>query len=132
MAKLPAPATLPAWRKRAVIGLWTAAGIGAVIAFPGAYADVAREYFRVVAGHPVSLAQIVTTRRRAGRRQLDRNGLGAAARLGVPSAFRSAATGHGGHCSHGDASDRERVRRPTARPTIRVNRAEAEPVALRR
>ena len=61
MAKLPAPATLPAWRKRAVIGLWTAAGIGAVIAFPGAYADFAREYFRVVAGHPVSLAQIVTT-----------------------------------------------------------------------
>jgi hypothetical protein len=63
MAKLPAPlaASPPAWRKRAVIGLWTAAGVGAVIAFPGAYADFAREYFRVVAGHPVSLAQIIAT-----------------------------------------------------------------------
>ena len=62
MAKLPPPlvAPLPKWRKRAVIGLWTAAGIGAVIAFPGTYADFAREYFRVVAGHPVSLGQIVS------------------------------------------------------------------------
>ena len=62
MAKLPAPApaVLPAWRKRAVAGLWTMAGIGAVVAFPGVYADVAREVFRLVGGHPVSLAQIVT------------------------------------------------------------------------
>lgn|SRR5512143_1203505 len=62
MAKLPPPlaAPLPTWRRRAVIGLWTAAGIGAVIAFPGTYADFAREYFRVVAGYPVSLAQIVS------------------------------------------------------------------------
>ena len=62
MAKLPdpAPAALPAWRKRAVAALWTAAGIGAVAAFPGTYADVAREVFRVVGGHPVSLAQIVS------------------------------------------------------------------------
>ena len=61
MAKLPPPATavLPAWRKRAVAALWTMAGIGAVAAFPGTYADVVREVFRVVAGHPVSLAQIV-------------------------------------------------------------------------
>jgi len=61
MAKLPAPVpvALPAWRKRAVATLWTMAGIGAVVAFPGTYADVAREVFRVVGGHPVSLAQIV-------------------------------------------------------------------------
>ena len=30
------------------------------VALPGAYADVAREFFRVVVGHPVSLAQIAT------------------------------------------------------------------------
>ena len=62
MAKLPAPApaALPAWRKRAVAALWAAAGIGAVVAFPATYADVAREVFRVVGGHPVSLAQILS------------------------------------------------------------------------
>ncbi|MEO8675936.1 MAG: hypothetical protein ABI569_10170 [Casimicrobiaceae bacterium] len=60
MATLPVPATLPAWRKRAVIGMWTVASVGIAVALPGAYADVAREFFRVVVGHPVSLAQIAT------------------------------------------------------------------------
>ena len=60
MAKLPVPATLPAWRKRAVVGMWAVASVGIAVALPGAYADVAREFFRVVAGHPVSLAQIAT------------------------------------------------------------------------
>ena len=60
MAKLPAPATLPAWRKRAVIGMWAVAGVGFALALPGAYADVAREFFRIALGHPVSLAQIAT------------------------------------------------------------------------
>jgi len=60
MALLPAPATLPAWRKRAVVGMWTVAAIGFALALPGAYADVAREFFRITVGHPVSLAQIAT------------------------------------------------------------------------
>ncbi len=62
MTKLPAPApaALPAWRKRAIAGLWTMAGVGAVVAFPGMYADVAREVFRILGGHPISLAQIAT------------------------------------------------------------------------
>jgi hypothetical protein len=62
MAALPAPvgAALPAWRRRAVFALWTAAGVGAALALPGTYADVSREVLRVVAGHPVSLAQIMT------------------------------------------------------------------------
>jgi hypothetical protein len=47
MAALPAPATLPAWRKRAVIGMWTAASVGIAVALPGAYMDVAREFVRV-------------------------------------------------------------------------------------
>ena len=36
MAELPAPATLPAWRKRALIALWAAAGVGIAVALPGA------------------------------------------------------------------------------------------------
>ena len=60
MANLPAPAALPAWRKRAVIGMWTAASVGIAVALPGAYVDVAREFIRVAVGHPVSLAQIAT------------------------------------------------------------------------
>ncbi len=60
MSALPVPATLPAWRKRAVIGMWTVASVGIAVALPGAYTDVAREFLRVAVGHPVSLAQIAT------------------------------------------------------------------------
>ena len=60
ISALPAPATLPAWRKRAVIGMWTVASVGIAVALPGAYTDVAREFLRVAVGHPVSLAQIAT------------------------------------------------------------------------
>jgi len=58
MAMLPAPAALPAWRKPALAALWTAAGVGIALALPGAYADIAREFLRLVIGHPVSFAQI--------------------------------------------------------------------------
>ena len=60
MEMLPAPATLPAWRKRAVIGMWAVAGVGFAVALPGTYADLVREFFRIAVGHPVSLAQIAT------------------------------------------------------------------------
>ena len=58
MAALPAPATLPAWRKPALTGLWAAAGIGIALALPGTVVDVAREVLRVVIGQPVSLTGI--------------------------------------------------------------------------
>jgi hypothetical protein len=58
IAKLPPPATLPEWRKRAVIGMWAVASVGIALALPGAYSDLAREFLRVAVGHPVSLAQI--------------------------------------------------------------------------
>jgi hypothetical protein len=61
MAKLPAPVALPAWRKRALTLLWSGAGVGIALALPGAVTDVTREWFRVVAGHPVSLVQIAGT-----------------------------------------------------------------------
>jgi hypothetical protein len=57
MAALPAPATLPAWRKPALSMLWAAAGLGAAFALPTAASDVARELFRLAA-HPVSLLEI--------------------------------------------------------------------------
>ena len=57
MAALPAPATLPAWRKPALSVLWAAAGLGAALALPTAASDVARELFRLAA-HPVSLLEI--------------------------------------------------------------------------
>ena len=60
MAKLPVPATLPAWRKRAVVAMWAVASVGIAVSLPGAYTDVAREFFRVAVGHPVSLAQIAS------------------------------------------------------------------------
>ena len=60
MAKLPAAPSLPSWRKPAVSALWAAAGIGIALSLPGAYADVVREYLRIVAGHPVTLSQIAT------------------------------------------------------------------------
>jgi hypothetical protein len=59
VAKLPAPAALPAWRGRAVLALWTVAGAGFAVALPGTFAEVSREAFRIVAAHPVSLAQIL-------------------------------------------------------------------------
>ena len=60
MAKLPAALSLPAWRKPAVTALWAAASAGIVLALPGAYADILREYLRIVAGYPVTLGQIAT------------------------------------------------------------------------
>jgi hypothetical protein len=56
MAALPAPAALPAWRKRALAVLWALAGIALAFSLPGAVTDVAREVFRLLAARPVSLS----------------------------------------------------------------------------
>ena len=58
MAALPVPATAPAWRKPALAVLWAAAGIGGAFALPGAFTELAREFFRIVGGHPVTLVEI--------------------------------------------------------------------------
>jgi hypothetical protein len=58
MSELPAPATLPRWRKPAVTALWAAAGLGAAFALPGAVLDVTREAFRLLAAQPLSLSGI--------------------------------------------------------------------------
>ena len=59
-AALPAPATLPAWRKPAVAALWTAAAVGLALALPGTVADVAHQVTRLLGAQPISLANIAT------------------------------------------------------------------------
>ena len=59
MAALAPPATLPTWRKPALMGLWALAAIGTAVALPGTMTDVTREVFRIIGGQPVSLPGIV-------------------------------------------------------------------------
>ena len=59
MHALPAPLTLPAWRKPAVLALWAVALAGISAALPGAALDVAREAYRLLGAHPVSLSGMV-------------------------------------------------------------------------
>ena len=58
VAALPAPETVPAWRKPALIALWALTGVGAALALPGAFADVARELYRVIGAHPVAVGEL--------------------------------------------------------------------------
>ena len=56
MHALPVPLTLPAWRKPAIVALWGVALAGVALALPGAALDVAREAYRLLGAHPVSLS----------------------------------------------------------------------------
>jgi hypothetical protein len=56
MRALPATLALPAWRKPAVVALWGVALAGISFALPGAALDVAREAYRLLGAHPVSLS----------------------------------------------------------------------------
>jgi hypothetical protein len=49
---------VPAWRRPAVLGLWTLAAAGGAVALPGVAIDVGREAFKLLVAHPVSLPQI--------------------------------------------------------------------------
>jgi len=59
MHALPLPLTLPAWRKPAVVALWGVALAGVSLALPGVALDVAREAYRLLGAHPVSLSGMV-------------------------------------------------------------------------
>jgi hypothetical protein len=59
MQQLPAPATLPAWRKPAATLLWAAVGLGLAFTLPGAALDVAREAFKLFAARPFSLSEVL-------------------------------------------------------------------------
>jgi hypothetical protein len=57
-AALPAPATLPAWRKPVLALLWTLAALGVALALPEMFADVASAIIRVLGRQPISLAGV--------------------------------------------------------------------------
>jgi hypothetical protein len=57
-AALPAPMGLPAWRKPAVVLLWTIGALGVALALPGAFADVASAVVRLLGRQPISLAGV--------------------------------------------------------------------------
>jgi hypothetical protein len=59
MQQLPAPATLPAWRKPAATMLWAAVGLGLAVTLPGAALDVAREAYKLFAAKPFSLSEVL-------------------------------------------------------------------------
>jgi hypothetical protein len=58
LAALPAPATLPAWRKPALIVLWLAAGIAVALMVPGWFESMFRGAVATFVGHRVSLAEL--------------------------------------------------------------------------
>jgi hypothetical protein len=58
MQALPAPLTLPAWRKPVVLALWAVAAAGIALAIPSAVLEVGREAYRLLAAQPVSLSGI--------------------------------------------------------------------------
>jgi hypothetical protein len=56
MRALPEPLALPAWRKPVIVALWGVALAGVSLALPGVALDVAREAYRLLGAHPVSLS----------------------------------------------------------------------------
>ena len=61
MSALPAPITLPVWRKPALTALWAAAGIGIAAALPSAVVNFAHEVLRMIVGQPVSMTGIAAS-----------------------------------------------------------------------
>ena len=60
MQSLPARLALPAWRKPVVFAIWGVALAGVSLALPGAVLDIAREAYRLLGAHPVSLSGMVS------------------------------------------------------------------------
>lgn len=60
IAALPPVLALPAWRRRAIVALWSVAAVGVAFLLPGAFVDVAREAFRLVGGQAVSVSGLAS------------------------------------------------------------------------
>jgi hypothetical protein len=58
MARLPAPATLPAWRRPVLVLLWLIAGGAVAAALPDLFYDVFRGLVAIVVGQPLTLSRI--------------------------------------------------------------------------
>src|SRR3954452_13163287 len=60
MDALPAPVTLPAWRRPALTALWGMAALGAAVALPQMLPDLTHDVLHLLAAQPISLSQIGT------------------------------------------------------------------------
>jgi len=58
MARLPAPATLPAWRRPVLAMLWLIAGGAVAAALPDLFYDVFRGLVAMVVGQPLTWSRI--------------------------------------------------------------------------
>jgi hypothetical protein len=58
MARLPAPAMLPAWRRPVLALLWLIAGGAVAVALPDLFYDVFRSLVAMVVGQPLTLSKI--------------------------------------------------------------------------
>ena len=58
MSALPAPVTLPAWRRPMLIALWATAGIAVAFALPAPVFDFVHDALRVLHGQRISLAGV--------------------------------------------------------------------------
>ena len=58
MARLPAPATLPAWRRPVLALLWLIAGAAVAAALPELFYDVFRGLVAMVVGQPLTWSRI--------------------------------------------------------------------------
>lgn len=58
MAGLPAAATLPAWRRPAIVLLWLLAAAGAIVALPGVFDDAFRGAVALLVRRPLGLGDI--------------------------------------------------------------------------
>jgi hypothetical protein len=58
MARLPAPAALPAWRRPVLALLWLIAGGAVAVALPDLFYDVFRSLVTMVVAQPLTLSRI--------------------------------------------------------------------------
>jgi hypothetical protein len=58
LARLPAPATLPAWRRPVLALLWLIAGAAVAAALPDLFYDVFRGLVAMVVGQPLTWSRI--------------------------------------------------------------------------
>jgi hypothetical protein len=56
--RLPAMPTLPAWRRPVIVLLWLLAGVGALVALPGAFDDAFRSTVALLVGRPLHLTDV--------------------------------------------------------------------------
>ena len=58
MARLPAPAVLPAWRRPVLVILWLVAVAAVVVALPDLFYEVFRGLAAIIVGQPLTLSRI--------------------------------------------------------------------------